>query len=150
MTSWRGHRKLYFSVFKTRVTKPRTKYRHGPSHAIKIYGGGVEIQLHLFIISAVNGSGQLHGTADLHPKKPRCQLNKRQGAPHSQSGRFKKRNISWPAGIGTPDRPARSLVTTPTELTGLLPNNVQDTKLTNSTQHSRPPPHISKRNIRSD
>jgi len=37
------------------------------------------------------------------------------GGPHSRSGRFwKKKNILAPAGIRTPDRPARSLVAIPT------------------------------------
>jgi len=38
------------------------------------------------------------------------------GTSQTQSERFEKINISYLAGIGTPDRPSRSLVTIPTEL----------------------------------
>jgi hypothetical protein len=37
--SWCGQRKFYFSFFKAWLTKSKTKYRHGPLHAIKAYRG---------------------------------------------------------------------------------------------------------------
>jgi hypothetical protein len=60
-------------------------------------------------------SGQFHAPAALPPgKEHRYALNRRMGGPQIAFGSCGEK-ISL-AGIGSPDRPARSLVPTPTEL----------------------------------
>jgi len=56
-------------------------------------------------------SGQLHSQGALHPGKPKYPSNRRLGGPHSQSGSLGElRKALAPAGIRTPDRPARGIM----------------------------------------
>jgi hypothetical protein len=51
--------------------------------------GGVEVQLHAFLTSAIDGGGQRHALAALPPgKRPRYPLEKRLGGPQSLPGRY--------------------------------------------------------------
>jgi len=96
-------------------------------HAMKTYWG-VEIQLHAFLTSALDGvSCQLHAPAPLLTgKSPRCPLDRRLSGPQSRSGQDcedKKKTLHCPCWELISGRPARRLVTILTGLPGLLPHH---------------------------
>jgi hypothetical protein len=84
-----------------------------PLYAAKAYEG-VEVRLHSFLISALDCSEWLiHAPAVL----PRYPLNRRLAWDPEPVWTFWKRKKCFAAaGIGTQDRPSRSLVTVATEL----------------------------------
>jgi hypothetical protein len=64
-------------------------------------------------------SGQLHAQAALHPgKNPQYRLNTRSCGPLRHYGRFGEGKMFVPAGIQTPVRAARSLVSLDYEIAG--------------------------------
>ena len=84
-----------------------------PCH--KRYIGGVEVQLHRFLSSALKGDEWLSLPGRFTPRKEtRYPLNTGLCGTQSQAARFA------PTGIRTPDRPARSIVATPTTQRRLL------------------------------
>ena len=77
---------------------------------------GVEVQLQLFLTSAADVEQDLPSRPGrfVPRKENRCLLNRRFDGPQSCSGRVEEKKISLSTRIRNPDRPAYSLVTTPT------------------------------------
>ena len=82
--------------------------------------GGVEVQLHSFITSALDKDEQstLRLSGFIHENEHRYPLNRRLGGSQSRPVNFGKKSLS-PTGIRTPNRQGRSIVTILTELSRL-------------------------------
>ena len=84
--------------------------------------GGVQPQLHSFLIWAIHGGEWLRYWAGRFTawNWPLYSMNRSLNGPKSRSGRLGEENtLLPPTGIQTPDRPARSVVAIPTTLSRL-------------------------------
>jgi hypothetical protein len=74
---------------KTRVNE-KIKSVEVPFHVMKVYRRGVEVQLHLFFTSVLDGNGWLNSRSDRSSpgEEPRYPLNRELGRPRSGSGLF--------------------------------------------------------------
>jgi hypothetical protein len=88
-------------------------------HAMQMYEG-MGAELHTFLISALDGSGELHASAPFFPRKiPGTHWVGGWVGPRAGMGVGAK-IINLPCWESNPGRPARSLVTIPTDLCPFL------------------------------